>query len=57
MLSVMLYSFIASIASTSFFNPAIAIMFIIYGIASEDTDESFILNDTRRQMRSIKFKF
>ena len=40
MLSIMLYSFIASIASTSFFNPAIAIMFIIYGIASEDTDES-----------------
>ena len=57
MLSIMLYSFIASIASTSFFNPAIAIMFIIYGIASEDTDESFILNDTRRQIRSIKFKF
>ena len=57
MLSIMLYSFIASIASTSFFNPAIAIMFIIYGIASEDTDESFILNDTRRKIRSIKFKF
>ena len=57
MLSVMLYSFIASVASTSFFNPAIALMFIIYGIASEDTDESFILNDTRRQIRSIKFKF
>lgn len=57
MLSIMLYSFIASIASTSFFNPAIAIMFIIYGIASEDTDESFILNDTRHQIRSIKFKF
>ena len=57
MLSIMLYSFIASIASTSFFNPAIAIMFIIYGIASEDTDQSFILNDTRHQIRSIKFKF
>lgn len=57
MLSIMLYSFIASIASSSFFNPAIAIMFIIYGIASADTDDSFILNDTRRKMRSIKFKF
>ncbi len=57
MLSIMLYAFIASIASTSFFNPAIAIMFIIYGIASADTDDSFVLNDTRRKMRPIKFKF
>ena len=57
MLSVMLYSFIASVASTSFFNPAIALMFIIYGIASEDRDDSFILNDTRRKTFSIKFRF
>ena len=57
MLSIMLYSFIASVASTSFFNPAIALMFIIYGIASEDRDDSFILNDTRRKTFSIKFRF
>lgn len=38
MLSIMIYGFISSIASSSFFNPAIAVMFIIYGMASAYTE-------------------
>lgn len=35
MLSILSYSIIASTSETAFFNPATAIMFIIYGIASD----------------------
>lgn len=49
MLSILFYAIIASTAETTFFNPATAFMFIVYGIASDRRD-----NGTMMQKRKIR---
>lgn len=41
MLSILIYTVIASTSETAFFNPATALMFIIYGIAADRTEKNY----------------
>ena len=54
MLSVMTYAFSSSTSETGFFHPAVAIMFIVYGIAAgSNAGES---DDSKRKRLGIKIK-
>ncbi|MBQ9517871.1 MAG: hypothetical protein IJR60_07315 [Eubacterium sp.] len=56
MLSVMTYAFCSSTSETGFFHPAVAIMFIVYGIAAGAPGELADNDKSKRKGLKIKIK-
>ena len=56
MLSIMIYAFSSSTSETGFFHPAVAIMFVVYGIAAGSTvTEAERLENEKRLKIKVKF--